>query len=676
MKFMVPIIAGMFLSVPLQATAITATEFEKLRNQVRNTYANSRQLGLEEVNKILANSELNLEQKIIMTNYKAWVLSGNNKLDEAMITLVEFESMVAKSKDKSLMYGYYNISGNIYSHLGLYQEALNHYKQALPFAKMRNNNLVMQTENNIAVIYLKLHLYNNAAEIFKKFREYSKTNNHTFNESFTSNLLAKALLGLKKYDQALELLSNIYNFQKSNDFLSHQIVNLTTQGKIYNSQAQYKKAEIILKKALNLLNENNLQSDKLAVVLELAKTYKAQNKPALALAQIQSIDLKNKKISDYQLLLATQELSASLHLQQKNYHAAIDAYKQLYETQEKILRRQTSTNLAKALAELDITTKEAEIELLTKSNQVQASKNKANKVIFMAIAIALCSILIVLTLMTVRTKQQKNALSKTLTKLHNTQAQLIEIEKIASLTALVSGMAHQLNTPIGTIVTASSLIDDQLTLICQKFKSQELSSKHLHSFLNDTNDAKDLIQASIARLASIVEEFKALNVSIDLDKPLVQFNLKEEISRRVLPFSSYLGKCIKFDIQGDNVVITSYPAIIGDILKTLIINSCEHGFAIKLHGLIEIEIKAFPKHVEIIYQDNGVGIKETILHDIFTPFYTTNMGDKHLGLGLNVVFNAVKFNLKGEICAEPYEHGARFVISLPIDARLVDDTSY
>ncbi|WP_462167500.1 tetratricopeptide repeat protein [Pseudoalteromonas sp. GB43] len=420
MRFMVPIIAGMFLSVPLQATAITATEFEKLRNQVRNTYANSRQLGLEEVNKILANSELNLEQKIIMTNYKAWVLSGNNKLDEAMITLVEFESMVTKSKDKSLMYGYYNISGNIYSHLGLYQEALNHYKQALPFAKMRNNNLVMQTENNIAVIYLKLHLYNNAAEIFKKFREYSKTNNHTFNESFTSNLLAKALLGLKKYDQALELLSNIYNFQKSNDFLSHQIVNLTTQGKIYNSQAQYKKAEIILKKALNLLNENNLQSDKLAVVLELAITYKAQNKPALALAQIQSIDLKNKKISDYQLLLATQELSASLHLQQKNYHAAIDAYKQLYETQEKILRRQTSTNLAKALAELDITTKEAEIELLTKSNQVQASKNKANKVIFMAIAFALCSILIVLTLMTVRTKQQKNALSKTLTKLHNT----------------------------------------------------------------------------------------------------------------------------------------------------------------------------------------------------------------------------------------------------------------
>ena len=179
---MVQIIAGMLLSIPLQATAITAIEFEKLRNQVKNTYANSRQLGLEEVSKILANTELNLEQKIIMTNYKAWFLSGNNKLDEAMTTLVEFESMVAKSKDKSLMYGYFNISGNIYSHLGLYQEALNQYKQALPFAKMRHNNLVMQTENNIAVIYLKLHFYNNAAEIFKRFKQYSKTNTPLMNQ--------------------------------------------------------------------------------------------------------------------------------------------------------------------------------------------------------------------------------------------------------------------------------------------------------------------------------------------------------------------------------------------------------------------------------------------------------------------------------------------------------------
>ena len=112
------------------------------------------------------------------------------------------------------------------------------------------------------------------------------------------------MLGLKEYEQALELLNDIYYFQKDNNFILHQVVNLTTQGKIYNSQAQYKKAEIILKKALNLLNEDNLKSDKLAVVLELAKTYEAQSKPAQALAQIQSIDLKNKNFEKFIYLLS------------------------------------------------------------------------------------------------------------------------------------------------------------------------------------------------------------------------------------------------------------------------------------------------------------------------------------------------------------------------------------
>lgn len=55
------------------------------------------------------------------------------------------------------------------------------------------------------------------------------------------------------------------------------------------------------------------------------------------------------------------------------------------------------------------------------------------------------------------------------------------------------------------------------------------------------------------------------------------------------------------------------------------------------------------------------------------PFYTSNMGSQHLGLGLNVVFNAVQYNLKGKICAESSDHGARFIITLPIDVRLVDE---
>ena len=120
--------------------------------------------------------------------------------------------------------------------------------------------------------------------------------------------------------------------------------------------------------------------------------------------------------------------------------------------------------------------------------------------------------------------KQKQELAKALELLKDTQDHLIEIEKIASLTALVSGMAHQLNTPIGTIVTASSLIDDYMEGLEEKFKARELSSKHFHKFITDTNSAKELVISSINRLAGIVEEFKALNVSIHLDKPMSKYS--------------------------------------------------------------------------------------------------------------------------------------------------------
>ena len=333
-------------------------------------------------------------------------------------------------------------------------------------------------------------------------------------------------------------------------------------------------------------------------------------------------------------------------------------------------------NLAKALAEADVAAKEVRISNLTRAEQIKATKANAFKDLTIVVSICLVVILFGSLIAINSIDKQKQKLTKALEQLKDTQDHLIEIEKIASITALVSGMAHQLNTPIGTIVTASSLIDDYMEGLEEKFKARELSSKHFHKFITDTNSAKELVISSINRLAGIVEEFKALNVSIHLDKPMSKIQLPSFISHRLYPLSKHLGKQIEFKIHGDEGVITSYPTILSDVLKTLIINSCEHGFVNTDKGVVEVTVKAYTHVVEITYQDNGVGINDEILHEIFTPFYTTNLGGNHLGLGLNVVFNAVKYNLRGKISAESCKHGARFVISLPIYARLIDDTSY
>ena len=256
-----------------------------------------------------------------------------------------------------------------------------------------------------------------------------------------------------------------------------------------------------------------------------------------------------------------------------------------------MLQRQSNVNLAKALAEVDMASKELKIANLTKEQQVKATQAKAFKELALAIAVSLMIILFGSMYAIRSIYNQKQALANTLETLTNTQSHLIEVEKMASLTALVSGMAHQLNTPIGTIVTASSFIQDNLQSLEQKFNDKKLSPSDFNLFIQQSNTAKDLVISNINRLAKMVEEFKALNASIALDKPMSKIKLRSFIVERMDTLQGYLSKDIRFEYSGAELTITSYPSIIGDVLKTLVINAYEHGFKDTEDAIINIDIK-------------------------------------------------------------------------------------
>lgn len=679
MKARLVILFGFTLLILLISTtpkAMPIKEFEKLRTSIRQSYASSPQEGLEFVNALIETTELTLEQKIIVTNYKAWFLLETDKLEQAMETIVKYMNMVSQSDEKDLMYGYFNISGGIYARLGLYEEALAYYRDAMPFAQSRDERLVYQTENNIALVKLRLNRYKEAADSFTYYRDYAHSKNQTLNESFASNNLALALIGLKQYPEALKIINEAIGLQSQHNYTTHLASSLVLKAKVLRFQGFLEDSEKVLNEASTLIENKQLENEQLNIILCLAETYEAQGHTDKALTTLASVDTHTVSHTNFETLLSIAKLSAELYEQQKNYVNALSAYKQYSYINAAILTRQAKVNLAKALAEADFAAKEVRISNLTRAEQIKATKANAFKDLTIVVSICLVVILFGSLIAINSIDKQKQKLTKALEQLKDTQDHLIEIEKIASLTALVSGMAHQLNTPIGTIVTASSLIDEYMEGLEEKFKARELSSKHFHKFITDTNSAKELVICSINRLAGIVEEFKALNVSIHLDKPMSKIQLPSFLNHRLCPLSKHLGKQIEFKIHGDEAVITSYPTILSDVLKTLVINSCEHGFVNSDQGVVEVIVKAYTHVVEITYQDNGVGINDEILHEIFTPFYTTNLGGNHLGLGLNVVFNAVKYNLRGKISAESCKHGARFVISLPIDARLVDDTSY
>ncbi len=116
-----------------------------------------------------------------------------------------------------------------------------------------------------------------------------------------------------------------------------------------------------------------------------------------------------------------------------------------------------------------------------------------------------------------------------------------------------------------------------------------------------------------------------------------------------------------------NINIDSYPGAYSQIITNLIMNSIVHGFKQKEKGKISIEITKKNKELQIIYRDNGKGIKKENLNKIFDPFFTTNRDNGGSGLGLNIIYNIITSNLDGSItCISKENKGVEFKILINI----------
>ena len=270
MKARLVILFGFTLLILLISTtpkAMPIKEFEKLRTSIRQSYASSPQEGLEFVNALIETTELTLEQKIIVTNYKAWFLLETDRLEQAMETIVKYMNMVSQSDEKDLMYGYFNISGGIYARLGLYEEALAYYRDAMPFAQSRDERLVYQTENNIALVKLRLNRYKEAADSFTYYRDYAHSKNQTLNESFASNNLALALIGLKQYPEALKIINEAIGLQSQHNYTTHLASSLVLKAKVLRFQGFLEDSEKVLNEASTLIENKQLENEQLNIIL-------------------------------------------------------------------------------------------------------------------------------------------------------------------------------------------------------------------------------------------------------------------------------------------------------------------------------------------------------------------------------------------------------------------------
>lgn len=266
-------------------------------------------------------------------------------------------------------------------------------------------------------------------------------------------------------------------------------------------------------------------------------------------------------------------------------------------------------------------------------------------------------------------KESNQELLSTLEKLHEFQGQLVETEKMASLGDMVAGIAHEVNTPIGLGVTASSLLSDKLNEIKLAFEDKSLKSSQLKKFLTDGVENVSIIFRNLERAAKLISSFKKVAVD-QSNAESCTFNVHNLLEEVLLTVSAKLvsSNVTVSLICPEDLNINSKPGPINQILINLILNSIYHAFEELEHGEITINVMNLSDQLHINYSDDGQGIDNAMKAKIFDPFTTTKRGSGGSGLGMHLVYNLVTQALDGHIVLDnESEHGVSFDITFPVE---------
>jgi signal transduction histidine kinase len=306
-------------------------------------------------------------------------------------------------------------------------------------------------------------------------------------------------------------------------------------------------------------------------------------------------------------------------------------------------------------------------------------EHEKNKIKMYALLVTILIFLIIAFIQWRNNKQKQKAnkvLANTLNNLKETQSQLIQSEKMASLGELTAGIAHEIQNPLNFVNNFSEvnteLIDELENELNADNKAQAISIakdiKENEQKINHHGKRADAIVKGMlqhSRSSSGVKEPTDINALADEYLRLSYHGLRAKDKS----FNATLQTDFDSSIGKVNVV----PQDIGRVLLNFYNNAF---YAVhekkKQQGdgyepTVSVSSKKINDNIEIRVADNGNGIPEKVVDKIFQPFFTTKPTGQGTGLGLSLSYDIIKAH-GGEIKVETKEgEGTEFIIRLPLN---------
>lgn len=258
-------------------------------------------------------------------------------------------------------------------------------------------------------------------------------------------------------------------------------------------------------------------------------------------------------------------------------------------------------------------------------------------------------------------------LKLTLEHLEQMQNRILEAQKLESLNRFSIRLAHEVNTPLGVIVSNQSYLKLKNQETLEKLEGGQLSKNELIKYLTTTQEILDSVESQTEKTLKLMNSFKALSESRG-ENEILEMSLDQVFKHLSEWFESsfpYADCSLKY--AGGGVKIQTYEEVLEKVIKHLIQNAFDHG---RIEGIpLTIELKASREnqetHIDII--DNGKGIADHVFDNLFEPLNKHQMGVETIGMGLTYSRILVVEILHGHIHIEKgREQGTQVRISLPL----------
>lgn len=286
---------------------------------------------------------------------------------------------------------------------------------------------------------------------------------------------------------------------------------------------------------------------------------------------------------------------------------------------------------------------------------------------------------------TIELEQTNEELQVTLEHLKDTQTQLVESEKMASLGQLTAGIAHEINNPINFVISNINPlkrdVDDLLELI-DKYGGVKATDDNIDDVLKSVMNFKDEIdlpylKQEIEQILKGIEDGAARTSEIVIG--LRTFSRLDEGDLKTASMVHCLDstltvlkskiKEVDLELEKDyqsNLEIECFPGKLNQLFLNMISNAIDTIESKGGKGKIKLGVQEDGEEARIEISDTGEGMDEETKKRLFEPFYTTKDVGKGTGLGMSIVYSIIEEH-KGRIIVESeLGVGTKFVVYLPI----------